>query len=169
MDKFRGGKKIMQKNVAALLLIILGIIVLAFPALGVVPFSVITGFIALILGIGLFLNGIMEMSENTSFGVVELILGIIAIILGIGFIINPGLFSWVAGFLVWIVGLFLVIAGIIGFLNKAGNSRWNGIIAIIIGLIYIIIGTLIANPAILGALIGIWLLITGIIMLFSKD
>jgi len=159
----------MQKNVGALLLIILGIIVLAFPLLGIIPFSVITGFIALILGIGLFLSGIMEMGESTTFGIVELILGIIAVILGVGFIINPGLFSWVAGFLVWIVGLFLVIAGIIGFLNKAGDSRWNGIVAIIIGLVYIIVGTLIANPAVLGALIGIWLLITGIFMLFSKD
>jgi len=145
----------MQKNVGALLLIILGIIVLAFPLLGIIPFSVITGFIALILGIGLFLSGIMEMGESTTFGIVELILGIIAVILGVGFIINPGLFSWVAGFLVWIVGLFLVIAGIIGFLNKAGDSRWNGIVAIIIGLVYIIVGTLIANPAVLGALIGI--------------
>jgi membrane protein HdeD len=159
----------MQKNIVAIILIILGIIVLAFPTLGIIPFSVITGFIALILGIGLFLNGVMELSESTSFGVVELILGIIAVILGVGFIVNPGLFSWVAGFLVWIVGLFLVIAGIIGFLNKTGDSRWNGIIAIIIGLIYIIIGTLIANPAVLGALIGIWLLITGIFMLISKD
>ena len=159
----------MEKNGTALILIVLGLIVLAFPLLGIIPLSLLTGFIVLFLGLGLLLAGLMDMGESASVGIVQIILGIIALILGIGFIFNPGLFSWLIGFIVWITGLFLVIAGIIGILTKAGDSRWNGVIALIIGIIYIVIGTFIANPVILGVLIGLWLLITGILMLVMKE
>jgi uncharacterized membrane protein HdeD (DUF308 family) len=159
----------MQKMASALTLIILGLVVLAFPVLGVIPFSLITGFIVLILGIGLVLTGTMEIGESAGLGILELILGIIALFLGIGFIVNPGLFSWLVGLLVWIAGLFLIIAGIMALISKTGGSRWNGVTAIIIGIIYIIIGIFIADPRVLGALIGIWLIITGAIMLTMKD
>ena len=159
----------MEKNGTALILIVLGLIVLAFPLLGIIPLSLLTGFIVLFLGLGLLLAGLMDMGESASVGIVQIILGIIALILGIGFIFNPGLFSWLIGFIVWITGLFLVIAGIIGIFTKAGDSRWNGVIALIIGIIYIVIGTFIANPVILGVLIGLWLLITGILMLVMKE
>lgn len=159
----------MENKGIALLLIILGIIFMAVPVLGLLPFSLLTGFIVLLLGIGLIISGFATMSESAGMGIIQIILGIIALALGIGFIINPGLFSWLIGFLVWIVGLFLIIAGILGILSGAGGSRWNGVLALIIGIIYIIIGTLVANPMILGALIGLWLLISGILMLFARD
>ncbi|MGZ7160122.1 MAG: DUF308 domain-containing protein [Methanobacterium sp.] len=152
-----------------IILIILGLIVLFFPLLGLIPLAWITGFIVLFLGIGLLFAGFAEMGESAGLGILEIILGIIALILGFGFIIYPSLFSWLVGFIVWIVGLFLIIAGIIGIFSKAGGSRWNGIIAIIIGLIYVIVGYFVANPYILGALIGLWLIITGIVMLFAKE
>ncbi|GAB6055391.1 DUF308 domain-containing protein [Methanobacterium alkalithermotolerans] len=159
----------MEKNGSALILIVLGLIVLAFPLLGIIPLSLITGFIVLFLGIGLLLGGVAQMGESASIGIVEILLGIIALVLGIGFIFNPGLFSWLVGFIVWIVGLFLIIAGIIGIFSKTGGSRWNGVIAAIIGILYITVGTFIADPIILGVLIGLWLLITGILMLFIKE
>jgi uncharacterized membrane protein HdeD (DUF308 family) len=67
------------------------------------------------------------------------------------------------------VGIFLIIAGIIGIFTKAGNNRWNGVVAIVMGLIYIIVGNFISDPRVLGALIGLWLLITGILMLFQNE
>lgn len=159
----------MEIKGSAIILIILGLIVLAFPLLGIIPLSLITGFIVLFLGIGLLLAGIAEMGESAGLGILEIILGIIALILGIGFIFNPGLFSWLVGFIVWIVGLFLIIAGIRGVFTKAGGSRWNGVVALIIGILYVIIGVFVASPVVLGVLIGLWLLITGIIMLFVKE
>jgi membrane protein HdeD len=159
----------MGNKATALILIILGLIILAVPMLGIIPLSLISGVIVLFLGLGLLIGGIAAMGESAGMGILEILLGIIALILGIGFIVNPGLFSWLIGFIVWIVGLFLIIAGIIGILSKSGGSRWNGVVALIIGILYVIIGTLVANPIVLGALIGLWLIITGILMLFVKD
>lgn len=159
----------MQKMGSAIVLIILGLIVLAFPLLGVVPAAVITGFLVLIFGLGLLFGGITEMGESAGLGILEIILGVIALVLGIGFIFNPGLFAFLAGLLIYIIGIFLVVVGIIGVVTKAGNSRWNGVVAIIIGLLYMIVGAYVSNPIYLGILIGLWLLIMGIIMLFQKD
>lgn len=162
-------EKTMEKNGTAIVLIILGLLVMAFPLVGIIPLSVITGFVVLFLGIGLLMLGIAEMGESIGVGILVLILGIIALILGIGFIFNSALFSWLVGFIIWIVGLFLIIAGIIGIFTKEGGSRWNGVVALIIGILYIIVGTLVKDPMILGVLIGLWLLITGILMFFIKE
>lgn len=159
----------MQKNAMALIMIVLGLIILIFPMLGLVPLSWITGFIVLILGIGLLISGFNDMSVSKGVGIAEIILGIIALILGIGFIVNPGLFSWLLGLIVWIAGIFLIIAGIIGIFVNKGGFRWNGVITLIIGIIYIIVGNLIADPQILGALIGLWLIITGILAFIIKE
>jgi hypothetical protein len=166
---FVSRREIMEKNGTAIIMVILGLIVLAFPLLGLIPLSLLTGFVVLFLGIGLILAGIGEIGESAALGILEIVLGILALILGVGFIFNPGLFSWLVGFIVWIVGLFLVIAGIIGIFTKTGGSRWNGVIAIIIGLLYIVIGNLVADPVILGVLIGLWLLVTGVLMFFMKE
>lgn len=159
----------MQKNATALIMIVLGLIILIFPMLGLIPLSLITGFIVLILGLGLLISGINDMGESKSVGIAELILGIIALVLGIGFIFSPDLFSWLVGLIVWIVGILLIIAGIIGIFVNKGSFRWNGVITLIIGIIYIIVGNLISDPRILGALIGLWLLVTGILMLVMKE
>ncbi len=86
------------KKGSALVLIVLGLIVLAFPLLGIVPIALITGFLVLILGFGLLFGGIIELGESeglesAGLGSLEIILGIIALVLGIGFIYNPSLFA----------------------------------------------------------------------------
>jgi uncharacterized membrane protein HdeD (DUF308 family) len=156
----------MQKKGIALILIILGLIVIAFPALGLVPVAVLSGFLVLMLGIGLILAGIFEMgeSEGTGMGISLFILGIIALILGIGFIFSPSLFSWVVGFIVWIIGLLIIIAGIVRILSKTGDNRC-GVKDIIIGIIILFVGLFLATYTwLLGVLIGLWLLTTGIRM-----
>lgn len=159
----------MQKLGSALILIILGLIVIAFPLLGVIPFSVLTGVAVLFLGLGLLFMGIASMGESAAMGIVEIILGIIALILGLGFIFNPALFSFIAALFIFIAGIFLIIAGIAAIATKATGNRWTGLVALILGIIYVIVAYAIKDPLWLGILIGLWLLITGIIMLFQKE
>jgi membrane protein HdeD len=159
----------MDKKIgSALVLIVLGVIIIAFPVLGVVPFAVLTGLAVLFLGVGLITAGLTTLDENMPMGIVELTLGVLAIILGIGFIFNPSLFSIVAAVFVFIAGLFLIISGIVAISTRVGGNIWTGLIAIILGIVYLIVAIYIANPLYLGLLIGLWLLITGILMLFQK-
>ena len=159
----------MEKTGNAIILIVLGLIVLAFPLLGVIPFSVLTGVAVLFLGLGLLFMGAASMGESMVMGIIELILGFLALIFGLGFIFNPALFSFVAALFVFIAGIFLIIAGIVAIATKTTGNRWTGIVALVLGIIYIIVAAFIKNPLYLGILIGLWLLITGIIMLFQKD
>ncbi len=159
----------MQKNWLAIILIILGIIVLAFPILGLVSVSVLTGIGVLFLGLGLLIAGLVDRKTSSGLGLLEIAVGIIALILGLGFILNPGLFSFIAGLIVYMAGLFLVVIGIVALFSKVGGDRWNGIITIIIGLLYLILGYFVSSPFWLGVLIGLWLLITGILLLFQKN
>ena len=158
----------MQKMGIALILIILGLIVIAFPLLGLVPVAVLSGFLVLMLGIGFILAGIKEMGENdAALGILLLVLGIIALILGIGFIFNSALFAWVVGFIVWIMGLFLIITGIARILSKTGDNRC-GVKDIIFGVIILFVGLFLATYTwLLGVLIGLWLLTTGLRMLYN--
>ncbi|WP_424354021.1 DUF308 domain-containing protein [Methanobacterium sp. MBAC-LM] len=159
----------MEKTGNAIILIILGLIVLAFPLLGVIPFSVLTGVAVLFLGLGLLFMGAASMGESLVMGIVELILGFLAVILGLGFVFNPTLFSFVAALFVFIAGIFLIIAGIVAIASKTLGNRWTGLVSLVLGIIYIIVAAFIKDPLYLGILIGLWLLITGIIMLFQKD
>ena len=88
--------------------------------------------------------------------------------MGIGFVFYPSLFSVVAAVFVFIAGLFLIISGIVALATRVGGNIWTGLIAIILGIIYLIVAIYVANPLYLGILIGLWLLITGILMLVQK-
>ena len=159
----------MQKIGNAIVFIILGLIILAFPLLGIIPLSVLTGISVLFLGIGLILTGVSFIGESAAMGIIDIILGILALILGIGFIFNPVLFSFVAALFIFIAGIFLIIAGIFDTVNKAGGSRWLGILNLVLGIIYLIVAYFIKDPLVLGVLIGLWLLIVGILTLFQKE
>ena len=159
----------MQKMGIALILIIIGLIVIFFPLLGLVPIAIISGFLILMVGIGLILAGIKEIgeSEGAILGIRLIILGIIALILGIGFTFNPASFAWLVGFIIWIIALFLIIEGIIRILAKTGDNRC-GLKDIIIGIIILFVGLYLTNYTwLLGILVGLWLITSGTRMLYN--
>ncbi|MGC9516700.1 MAG: DUF308 domain-containing protein [Methanomicrobiales archaeon] len=100
----------------------------------------------------------------------NIIVGILALIIGVDLLLNIFLFSFLAGFLLYLAGLFLIIAGIISLLAKdRKNAVWSGVIGIILGILYIILGTYAFDPLYLGILIGIWLVINGIFLLVEPE
>ena len=161
----------MQKIVFALVLIILGLITMAFPLLDLIPVSIISGFLVLMLGTGLLLAGILKMnqSEGASLGIPLFILGIILLILGIEFISNPALFAWAYGFSVWIMVISLIIAGIFRIISKAGDNRC-GVKDMTFGLLILLVGLFLTTYTwFLGVLIGLWLITTGMRILYNPE
>ena len=64
----------------------------------------------------------------------------------------------------------LIIVAVVSLINNR-NSRYGfytGILGIILGLLYIIVGTYLSNPIILGTFIGVWLVINGILNFMDR-
>ena len=137
-----------KQTTISIIAIILGIITIAFPILGVIA-------AADILGLSVLLNTI---------------LGIVMLIISLGLIFNPSIFAFLTALTIYLAGIFLIIIGLIVIVGNRDNKYgfWMGILGIVLGVIYIIIGTYINNPIILGSLIGIWLVVTGVLNLLDN-
>ena len=160
----------MQKQTTiSIIAIILGIITIAFPLFGVIAASDILGLSVLLLAIFLLTNGVSEVDYNTTRGLLNIILGIVMLIISLGLIFNPSIFAFLTALTIYLAGIFLIIIGLIVIVGNRDNKYgfWMGILGILLGVIYIIIGTYINNPIVLGSLIGIWLLITGVLNLLN--
>jgi len=156
----------MKKSMISLLAIILGIIIIAFPMLGIIGVQAIIGVAVLLLGVFLLISGISEIDYSPKKSIVTLIVGIAILIIGLLLLFSPELFVYLAGLTVYLAGILLIVVGLMTLIGNRNSSFgfWTGVIGVILGIIYIIIGSTIEqNPAVLGALIGIWLILTGIL------
>ena len=159
-----------KQTTISIIAIILGIIIIAFPMLGVITAADILGLSVLLLAIFLLANGVSEVEYNTTRGLINTILGIIMLIISLGLIFNPSIFAFLTALTIYLAGIFLIIIGLIVIVGNRDNKYgfWMGILGIVLGVIYIIIGTYINDPIILGSLIGIWLLVTGVLNLLDN-
>lgn len=158
----------MRNVFAGALAIILGLIVIAFPFLTAVTVSIFAGIVLLLIAIWLIIVGISELEISRTVGALNVILGVIALILSIGLIVNPAILGFIVAFALYLAGFFLILAGIIALIDGMHRKyAWAGVLGIILGIIYIILGTFAFNPVNLGFLIGIWLIITGIFRFFE--
>lgn len=159
-----------KQTTISIIAIILGILIIAFPMLGVITAADILGLSVLLLAIFLLANGVSEVEYNTTRGLINTILGIIMLIISLGLIFNPSIFAFLTALTIYLAGIFLIIIGLIIIVGNRDNKYgfWMGILGIVLGVIYIILGTYINNPLILGSLIGIWLLVTGVLNLLDN-
>jgi len=159
-----------KQTTISIIAIILGILIIAFPMLGVIAASDILGLSVLLLSIFLLANGVSEVEYNTTRGLINTILGILMLIISLGLIFNPSIFAFLTALTIYLAGIFLIIIGLIIIVGNRDNKYgfWMGILGIVLGVIYIILGTYINNPLILGSLIGIWLLVTGVLNLLDN-
>lgn len=159
-----------KQTTISIIAIILGILIIAFPMLGVITAADILGLSVLLLAIFLLANGVSEVEYNTTRGLINTILGIIMLIISLGLIFNPSIFAFLTALTIYLAGIFLIIIGLIIIVGNRDNKYgfWMGILGILLGVIYIILGTYIKNPLVLGSLIGIWLLVTGVLNLLDN-
>lgn len=159
----------MKNKFVSLLAIILGIIIIAFPMIGVIGTSSLIGLSVLLISIYLLVVRVAIIDYNKSGAIIDLILGIILLFLSLGLIFNPNLFAFLAEISLYLAGIVLIIVGVVALVNNrhARFGFYIGISGIILGLVYIIIGTYVADPIILGTLIGLWLVITGVLKIID--
>ena len=160
----------MKTKFSSLLAILLGLIIIIFPILGLIGVSSLIGLSVMLMSVYLLVVGVSIIDYNTSGAILDLILGILLLLLSISLIFNPALLGFLAEITLYIAGIMLIIVAVASLINNR-SSRYGfyaGIIGIILGVLYIIIGTYLTNPIILGTLIGIWLVISGILKLLDS-
>ena len=166
-----GSDRSVKFNPAALILILLGILAVAFPLASTMTVGVLTGFVFLLVAMFLFLSSAHTFAFNKAVSILSIILAILAIIAGWMVILNPLVMSSFASLLTYLAGIIMIINGIsllaVGL--EFGHLTYVGIVNIIFGILYIIIAFYVLNPIYLGALIGIWLILEGILDLFKVD
>lgn len=159
----------MKTKFISLLAILLGLIIIIFPVLGLIGVSSLIGLSVLLMSIYLLVVGVSIIDYNSKGAILDLILGMLLLFLSIGLIFNPALLGFLTEITLYLAGIMLIIVAVASLINNR-NSRYGfyvGIFGIILGLLYIIIGTYLSNPIILGALIGIWLVINGVLKLMD--
>lgn len=155
------------KNVfIGILAIILGLIVITFPLISIFTINIIAGIGIIFLGIWFFAQSFK--TGSLAAGVAGLILGIFAIMLGIVFIGDIKAFEFFTFIALYIVGFFIALAGIPSLISSKGlKAKAIGALGIIIGILFVLIGSYVANPLVLAALIGAFLIIAGLMEIFD--
>lgn len=160
----------MKTKFISLLSIILGMLVIIFPVMGVIGISSLIGLSVLLISIYLLVLGVAIMDYNKRGSILDLALGLILLLLSISLIFDPALLGFLAEITLYLAGIILILVGLASLINNR-TSRYGfyiGIIGVVLGLLYIIIGTFIENPVVLGSLIGIWLIASGILRLMDS-
>ena len=159
----------MKNKFISLLAMILGLIIIIFPVMGVIGVADLIGLSILLISIYLLVVGVAIIDYNKTGAIIDLILGIILLFLSICLIYNVGIFGFLAQITLYLAGIMLIVVGVVSLINNR-QSRYGfyiGIAGVVLGLLYIVIGTYVANPIILGILIGLWLVISGILNLMD--
>lgn len=160
----------MKTKFISLLAIIFGLIIIIFPIMGLIGVGSLIGLSVLLMSIYLFVVGVSIIDYNTSGAILNLIMALILLFLSFGLIFNPMLLGFLTEITMYIAGIMLIVVALVSLINNR-NSRYGfyiGIAGIVLGLLYIVIGTYLSNPIILGALIGIWLVISGVLNLLDN-
>ncbi len=160
----------MKSKFISLLAIILGMVIIIFPIMGLIGVSSLIGLSILLISIYLLVVGVAIIDYNKSGAILDLALGIILLLLSICLIFHPAILGFLAEITLYLAGILLIIVGLVSLINNRQSryAFYTGIAGVVLGLLYIIIGTYIANPIILGTLIGIWLVISGILKLMDN-
>lgn len=159
----------MKSKFISILAMILGLIIIIFPIMGFIGVADLIGLSILLISIYLLVVGVAIIDYNKTGAILDLVLGIILLFLSLCLIYNVGIFGFLAQITLYLAGIMLIVVGVVSLINNR-QSRYGfyiGISGVVLGLLYIVIGTYVANPIILGTLIGAWLVISGILKLMD--
>ena len=159
----------MKTKFISLLAIILGLLIIIFPVMGIVGVNGLISLSVLLVSIYLLIVGTSIIDYNKTGAILNLLLGLILLLLSIFLIYNPAFLGVIAGLTLYIAGIMLIVVGLVSLINNR-STRYGfyiGIAGVVLGLFYLIIGTFITDPIVLGTLIGAWLVISGILKLMD--
>ncbi|MCQ2972813.1 MAG: DUF308 domain-containing protein [archaeon] len=154
----------MNNNViVGIISLILGLICIICPLTGYLAGNIFFGLSILFLGIYAIALG--AALDN---GAANIVLGIIFAIIGIIIFFNPAFLAVFASFIMFFNGILLIVFAIMNLFTK-GESITFAILGIIFGFILLLFAYLVHNPIILGVIIGLWFVTTGIAKIVTPE
>ena len=160
-------KSSFSDKLSPILMIIFGIIALAFPMISTEAIGFVSGIAIMLIAIAFLVIGISDLMKGDSFGIIYIILAILYGILAYYLIFSPAFVAGLMGLLVYLFGITLIVLGTIWFIT--GPIRILSLFTILYGFLTLIIAYFLKDPKLLGVAIGIWLIITGITTLVYGD
>ncbi len=159
----------MKTKFISLLAILLGLMIIIFPVMGVIGVADLIGLSILLISIYLLIVGVAIIDYNKTGAILDLFLGIILLLLSICLIFSFPILGFLTEITLYLAGIMLIVVGVVSLINNR-QSRYGfyiGIAGVVLGLLYIIVGTYVTDPIVLGTLIGLWLVISGILKLMD--
>ena len=159
----------MKIKFISLLAIFFGLLIIIFPIMGLIGVADLIGLSLLLISIYLLVVGVAIIDYNKRGAILDLVFGTLLLFVSICLIFNVAIFGFLAQITLYLAGIMLIIVGVVSLINNR-ESRYGfyiGIAGVVLGLLYIVIGTYIADPIILGTLIGLWLIISGVLKLMD--
>jgi membrane protein HdeD len=155
------------KNILlGILAIILGLIVIVFPLISVFTFSKIAGIGIIFIGIWVLAQSLK--SDSLATGIAGLLVALFAIMFGIVFIADMKMFQFLTFMVAYIVGFLIILAGLTSLISGKGlKAKIIGALGFIIGILFMLIGSYVANPLVAAAVLGAFLIIVGIMEIFD--
>ena len=147
-----------------ILLILLGIIFIAYPLVSASVVSIFAGLSLISLGLVLIFNAFSLWSIATGRSVLEVLLGFFLMLLGFMFFVDLAPLAFLTAYNFYLIAIILMIVGIFGIVYGEGISKWGSVLTLILGIIAFLLGVFaISDPLLIVVLIGVVLIVRGVL------
>jgi membrane protein HdeD len=148
--------------------ILLGLIIIVFPFISIFTVNAIAGIGIIFVGIWIIVKSLKN--DSLAAGIAGLIVAVFAIMMGIVFIGDIKAFEFFSFIALYVVGFFIALAGLESLISGKGvTGKGTGALGILVGILFVVIGTYAANPLVLAALIGAFLIIAGLMEILEPQ
>ena len=159
---------LMNERNSIIMMIIIGLIALAFPIVPLATQGILLAVIIFLIALVLLLKGLFALSKSKLLGASAIIVAVLCFILCYELLFNTLLVSNIINLIIYLLGILVIIFGLIALISgKFSVFSAVGLSVIIFAFITALGGFLLNNPRILGAVIGIWLIVSAILSLFT--
>lgn len=149
--------------ILGILSIIIGVFAFIYPLSSVETASKVAGISTLLLSIYLIVSSKKKMNSSKIIGIITILFSILLIYSAFNRFTSIYYYARVVGILYYLTAVLIIISGIfVLFYEKKDKYKIIGILGIILGTVYIVVGSLVQNPVYLGAVIGIYLVMYGL-------
>lgn len=143
--------------------IIIGIFAFIYPISSVETASKVAGISTLLLSIYLIASSKKKMNSSKIVGIVTILFSISLLYSAFNRFNSIYYYAYVVSIIYYLTAFLVIISGIfVLFHEKKNKYKIVGILGIVLGIVYIVIGNLIQNPVYMGSVIGIYLIIFGL-------